>query len=283
MNVARYVALSALLYGSGQCLQSTLYSKAPVGGIDESTILEIIDPLRMLTECGISCLRNETCQSFAVFRNRTDKSEVCLLMNRFQLCKNQIYDVDFDLIGYYEKSDKTNATIERRNVFQVSEATVLNVSDVESAWPSECWSPECPIEAVIGFRDNERLTRDVDWLICGKHTAEMILLRSGGTSKRVSSDKTSRCPLDHLLTGIHDTGQHWRHPDNYKCLMLKSPWRTDEQNCEDVGAAGAEVICPSVNGHAMYVVGFWRTGTYGIDGIKCCPVVNTPRSVNAKE
>ncbi|CAM1302430.1 Uncharacterised protein g3270 [Pycnogonum litorale] len=253
-----------------------MFSKTDVTGIQNSSVFKVINPLQKPTNCGHSCLLNEACLSFAVLQHKTDQSKMCVLMNKFQLCKSQVYDPNYDLVGYYENRERTSATIEKRKVNQVTLATSLNVSDVESTWPRECWSPGCPIEAVIGFHDYHKpISGDIDNLICGKHSSEMILQGSKGTHETVSSNKSSRCPPNHLLTGIHDVGRLWHTPDYYKCLLLTSPWKTDDKNCRTVEQRAKEVVCPLIDDRFSYVVGFWKVDNWGIDGMTCCPVVKT--------
>ncbi|CAM1327685.1 Uncharacterised protein g9566 [Pycnogonum litorale] len=241
------------------------FTRVNISAISNCLATHIFYGVESANCCQNRCSLEESCKAFALFKDRETGTKLCQLMKEATSCSAPTPVSQLDLTDYFEKPE-----LKIRNIYQY-----IYYSDPRPAneiWRKDCWSPECPISAAIGFRDNSDLKNDIDYIKCGLYSSDMVLLTADAERMDVTSDQTSRCKPNYLLTAIHDNAIYWSDPDHYKCLKLAN-WRTVDEKCTtETSLSLKEYTCPWSEGIPTYVVGIARSSSSGIQAITCCPV-----------
>ncbi|CAM1332743.1 Uncharacterised protein g10967 [Pycnogonum litorale] len=242
------------------------FTRANISDISRCVVTRFFNGVESASCCQNLCSLEESCKAFALFKDRETGSQLCQLMKEATLCSQPTLFSQLDLIDYFEKPE-----LKIRNIGQFSHRS--DPRPASETWRRDCWSPECPISAAIGFRDDGgSVDNEIDYIKCGLYNSDMVLLTADAERMDVTSEQASRCKPNYLLTAIHDNGAYWSSPDHYKCLKLAN-WRTVDQNCtQETSLSLEEYTCPMSEGIPTYVVGIARSSRRGIQAITCCPV-----------
>ncbi|CAM1313944.1 Uncharacterised protein at_DN2412 [Pycnogonum litorale] len=233
-----------------------------------------------MAECGILCIQYPaTCKAFVVVTRKTlEQEQTCKLLNSEERpCSpgpDNDDDPEFYDVKYYEALG-LNASFpdQYKEKFRLESSGVLRT--FHEIWKSDCYQSPCDSQGVVGFNNNdEDISRDIDYLICGSHSRDLQLIATSGQTVTITSTGNDVCGRDEIVTAVLGNSLYWTDLVYYKCLRLSLQWKVDTGKCVVRKQPALELKCPDVtDGQYFYVTGLWRTTGRTLSHIKCCPVV----------